>query len=430
MIRLLLLLFAAFSLIKVTGCAESETAEQANRSANRAPTVEAVQVITGNLPLEEILTGTVRARNQADIFPQISAPITRVAANNGDIVQKGDILVQLRDVEARERLRQAEAGHEIARAQVRQAEADLNRRRLELERVRSLHSRDLETQAELENIQADVDLAEASLDLNKARMNQAHSIIEERKNELENTVVRAPVDGIVGLRNAETGQQANPSTRLYQIGDPASMKVEIILTEAMTGYIRPGQPVLISTSSIDNSVESTITRISPFLNPVTHTTTAEIEVSNPDRLLRPGMFVTVTVKYGESEKAVLVPNNALFHHPDQGQQGIFVADRVSQELSFEGEQPPRELTGTTPVRFVPVDVIAQGRMISAVNGIPNNAWVVTLGQHLLLRGAEEASIRPVEWDHIINLQQLHSRDLFDIIREKMASQQKDQIPNV
>ncbi|TVQ74564.1 MAG: efflux RND transporter periplasmic adaptor subunit [Balneolaceae bacterium] len=416
------------TLVLFTGC--SDDGDQARQGqSNRAPTVEAIQVITGNLPLEETLTGSVRARNQTDIYPQISAPVTAVSANNGDTVREGDILARLRDVEARDRLRQAEAGYEIARAQVRQAEADLNRRKTSLERVRQLRSRDLETQAELDNMEAEVEAAEATLDLNNARKNQARSIIDERKNELENTIIRAPVDGVLGLRNAEVGQQVSSSTRLFQIGDPESMKIEMVLTESMTGYIFPGQPAIIASSVTGLSMESTITRISPFLNPVTHTTTAEIEVSNPDRFLRPGMFVTVTVKYGESEQAILVPNNAIFHHPDHGTHGVFIADNVGQELTFEGEDPPRELTGTSPVRFVPVDVVARGRQVSGIAGIPNDTWVVTLGHNLLLRGAERANVRPVDWDHILNLQQMQSRDLFDIIQEKMAKRNNNYTPD-
>jgi len=417
----ILMILLMFSLPAVfTACSDDEEQTRQGQT-NRAPTVEAIQVITGNLPLEETLTGSVRARNQTDIYPQISAPIVRVLVNNGDSVNEGDVLVRLRDVEARERLRQAEAGYEIARAQVRQAEADLNRRKIALERVRQLRSRDLETQAELDNMEAEAAAAEATLDLNIARKNQARSVIDERQNELENTIIRAPVDGVLGLRNAEVGQQVSSSTRLFQIGDPESMKIEMVLTEAMTGYIHPGQSAVISSSVTGNVMESTLTRISPFLNPVTHTTTAEIEVSNPDGLLRPGMFVTVTVKYGESDQAILVPNNALFHHPDHGVQGVFVADDVRQELSFEGEDPPRELTGTSPVRFVPVTIVARGRQISGIAGIPNDTWVVTLGHNLLLRGAEQANVRPVDWDHILNLQQMQSRDLFDIIQEKMAT---------
>jgi HlyD family secretion protein len=406
------------------GCSNDEEQPRSERS-NRVPTVEAVQVITGNLPLEETLTGSVRARNQTDIFPQISAPIVEVLANNGDSVHEGDILVRLRDVEARERLRQAKAGYEIARAQVRQAEADLNRRKITLDRTQQLRIRDLETQAELDNIKAEVESAEATLDLNIARKNQARSVIDERRNELENTIIRAPVDGIVGLRNAEVGQQATTSTRLFQIGDPESMKIEMVLTETMTGYIQPGQPAIITSSVSGVTLDGTITRISPFLNPVTHTTTAEIEITNPDRFLRPGMFVTVTVKYGESDQAILVPNNALFYHPDFGEQGIFVAERSGLELNFEGDQPARELIGPADVRFVPVDIVARGRQVSGIAGIPNDAWVITLGHNLLLRGENQANVRPVDWDHILNLQQMQSRDLFDIIREKMANRARN-----
>ncbi|MGM0739904.1 MAG: efflux RND transporter periplasmic adaptor subunit, partial [Bacteroidota bacterium] len=388
---IILLLSAA---IILQGCSEDDNSNGSDRSsADRVHTVEAVKVITGNLPLEETLTGSVRARNQTDIYPQISAPVLEVSANNGDQVREGDVLVRLRDVEAREQLRQAEAGYEIARAQVRQAEADLNRKKMMLERTTRLRTQEHETQAELENMEAEVEAAEATLDLNQARLNQARSVVEERRNELENTVIRAPVDGVVGLRNAEVGQQANPSTRLFQIGDPASMKIEMVLTEAMTGYISPGQTSVISSSVTGGSIESTITRISPFLNPVTHTATAEIEVANPDRFLRPGMFVTVTVKYGESDQAILVPNNALFHHPDHGEQGVFLTEEAGRELAFEGDDPPRELTGPMPVRFVPIRVVAKGRLISGIEGIPNDSWVVTLGQNLLLRGSDEANVR-------------------------------------
>ena len=422
--RLLITIITLSAVLGLIGCSEEEEQARGNRS-NRAPTVEAVQVITGNLPLEETLTGSVRAQNQTEIYPQIAAPIIQVLANNGDTVGEGDVLVRLRDVEARERLRQAEAGYEITRAQVRQAEADLDRKKITLERTQQLRIRDLETQAELENIQAEVKAAEATLDLNIARMNQARSVIDERQNELENTIIRAPVDGVVGLRNAEVGQQVSTSTRLFQIGDAGSIRIEMVLTEAMTGYIFPGQPAVISSSVTGRTMEGAITRISPFLNPVTHTTTAEIEVANPDRMLRPGMFVTVTVKYGESEQSVLVPNNALFYHPDFGEQGVFVAEKSGQELQFEGESPPQEMTGTAAVRFVPVDIVARGRQVSGIAGIPNDAWVITLGHNLLLRGAREANVRPVDWDHILNLQQMQSRDLFDIIREKMANRARN-----
>lgn len=425
--HILLFSVAAF----VAACSGDSGENSGNRQEQRAPTVESVQVMTGNLPLQEVLTGTVSARNQTDIYPQISAPITQVLVNNGDFVAEGEVLVQLRDVEAIERLRQAEAGYQIARARVRQAEADLNQKRVNLNRTRQLRERDMESQAELESREAEVEFAGASLELNMAEKNQAESVIEERKNEIENTVIRAPISGVVGLRNAEVGQQASTSTRLFQIGDPGSMKVEVVLTEAMTGYVQPGQQADISSPGSENPVESTVTRISPFLNPVTHSTTAEIEVDNPDNRLRPGMFVTVTITYGETEQAILVPNNALYQHPDHGEEGVFITELAGQELEFEGGDPPQELIGPAPVRFEPVDVIAKGRLVSGIEGIPADSWVVTLGHNLLLRGSEEANVRPVEWDHIIDLQELQSRDLFEIIEQKMAERnQNDSLPDV
>ncbi len=407
------------------GCSGSDNSDNpGNQNNERAPTVEAVKVITGSLPLEEELTGIVKARNQTDIYPEITAPIVEVAVNNGDYVEAGQALVRLRDSEARERLRQAESGYQIARAQVRQAEARLNRHNMNLDRIRELRSRDLETEAELENMEAEVESAEATLELNKAQMEQAESIIEERKNELENTIVRAPINGLVGLRNAEIGQQANPSTRLFQIGDPSQMKIEMSITERMTSYIEVGHSASITSPGNNGIVEGAITRISPFLNPVTHSTIAEIEVANPDNILRPGMFVTIKIRYAESENAILVPNNAIYFHPDHGYEGVFVAERIGQELQFEGDQPPGELIGPAPVTFVPIDMVAKGRLISGIEGISQDSWVVTLGQNLLVRGSDEANVRPVDWDHIINLQEIQSRDLFDIIENKMAQQSR------
>lgn len=410
------------ALLAPLACSGDQDGVENNQRNHRAPTVEAVSVIVGSLPLEERITGVVRAQNQTDIYPEVSAPVTGVLVNNGDFVDKGQILVQLRDTEAQERLRQAESGYQIARAQVRQAEAELNRRQQNLDRIRQLRSRDLETQSELDNAKALALSAEASLDLTRAQLNQARSVVEERLNHLEYTMVRAPVRGYVGLRNAEIGKLVNPSTRLFQIGDPEQIKIELILTETMTGYIRTGHTAVITAPGSGRNLESRITRISPFLNPVTHTTTAEIEVSNPDRTLMPGMFVTVNIKYGESDQAILVPNNAIVYHPSRGQYGVFTAGLTGRELRFEGDRPPEELIGPSPVRFHPVDVVARGRLVSGIEGISQDSWVVTLGQNLLLRGAENANVRPVKWDHIIHLQQLHSRDLFEIIQKKLAEQ--------
>src|SRR5690606_15904997 len=79
-----------------------------NRQNDRIPAVEAVEVVLGTLPLEERLSGSVRARNQTEIYPEISGRIVEVLVSDGDHVEAGDVLVRLQDTDYRERLRQAE----------------------------------------------------------------------------------------------------------------------------------------------------------------------------------------------------------------------------------------------------------------------------------------------------------------------------------
>src|SRR5690606_5282155 len=116
------------------------------------PAVEVVQARRGALPLEERLTGRVSARNQTEIYPEVAGPITEIYVDNGDYVNEGDPLVQLRDAEYQERYEQGVAGLEIARAQARQAEANLELQKNQLARVEELNSRQLETRATLETI--------------------------------------------------------------------------------------------------------------------------------------------------------------------------------------------------------------------------------------------------------------------------------------
>jgi multidrug efflux pump subunit AcrA (membrane-fusion protein) len=193
----------------------------------------------------------------------------------------------------------------------------------------------------------------------------------------------------------------------------------------MLAYIDIGTPVAIySDISPDSIIEAEISRISPYLHEVTRTTRAEIHIDDSGDRLRPGMFVTVDVLYGESDAAPLVPNSAIFRHPRDGREGMFITD-LSEALTNPEAPAGRpdvvmgEPVGPVLVRFVPVDVIARGRMTSGVRGVAEGAWAITLG-HNLLSGTDEqqAIVQPMSWEHILDLQQMESRDLLEIIRGK------------
>jgi RND family efflux transporter MFP subunit len=416
--RPFLLLFLPVFLVFSSCSAE----EEENRERNSyIPTVEVIETVTGALPLEERLTGVVRAENQTEIYPEVSSVVMEVMVNSGDAVTEGQPLVRLRDREVRELLQQAEAGLEIADARVRQAEAELNRLQARLTRMETLASRNLESELEIEQIRAEVESASASVALAEAQRSQAASVVDERENQLDLTIVRSPIDGFIGRRSVERGQSVNNSTRLMEVGDTRRMQITLSLTERMLSYIQTGQTVNIMSDSFGGEVVQTrLSRISPFLDPVTNTTQAEIELDNPDGLLRPGMFVNMDILYGESEQAVLIPNNALFTNPNDGRRGVYVASRdgLPEEAPADGQ---RGIVGPTPVSFVAVDIIARGRQVSGVEGIESGDLVVTIGQNLLSGGREEARVREIGWERMLELQELQTRDLLDMIRAKVAN---------
>ncbi|WP_069133249.1 efflux RND transporter periplasmic adaptor subunit [Rhodohalobacter halophilus] len=420
-----LLLLASFLTV---GCGEDSEAEFAGQN-RPTPAVEAVQAQFGSLPLEERLSGTVRAGNQVEIFPRITAPIQEVYVESGDRVQQGDPLVQLRDTEYRERLRQAEASLRIAVAQRRQAQAALNEIESELRRQRILAERNLVTELEMEQLEAEVESAEASLELAEAQVEQAQSTVDEQEEALDQAVIRAPITGTVGGRTAEVGMQATPNNRLFVIGDLSRSRININITERMLQYIESGQTVRIYSENFpDTTLSGEISRISPFLGEGSFSTQAEIDVDNEGRLLLPGMFVTVDVLYGESEQATLIPLSAIYRHPQTGETGVYVAPAfgIESEILEEIENSGSigQLSNPTGVEFKTVEVIARGREAAGVAGIQSGDWVVTVGQNLLVRDqGDEARIRATSWDKILNMQRMQPQDLLqEILNNGMAQQ--------
>lgn len=401
------------------GCSDSENNGN-NNSTEVLPSVEVVEARFGSLPLEERLSGVVTAGNQVEIFPQISAPIEEVYVENGERVEKGDLLVRLRSREFEDRLRQAQANLRINRARAKQAKAALDQLSAQLERQQELADRDLISDLEIEQIRSQFESAEANYELAQAQIDQAESTVSEQREALSETEIRAPIDGTVGQRNVEVGMQANTGNRLFTIGNLENSKITINLTEKMLNYIEPGQTVRIYSENFpDTVITSQVDRISPFLEAGSFSTVAEIEVKNDDRLLLPGMFVTVDVLYGESEQATIVPLSAIYRHPRTGVTGVYVAKDFGVEMEpveqVDAKNPP-PLSEPTEVDFVPITVVAKGREAAGITGVQNGQWVITVGQNLMVGSEGKAKIRATAWDRILTMQRMRPDDL---LREVM-----------
>lgn len=211
---------------------------------------------------------------------------------------------------------------------------------------------------------------------------------------------------------------ATPGTRLFTLGQLDTVRVQVVLTDRMLSYIEAGQRVEVSTEG--ETISAPLSRISPFLHPVTHSTEAEIDMANPNGHLKPGMFVTVDVYYGESEEATLVPLSALYEHPATGVLGVYVT-QAALDGALVAEPGPEHAAQAdpVPVEFVPTEVIAQGRLEAAIADVAPDTWVVTLGQNLLGGDSVVARVRPVKWEWVERLQRLQREDLMrDVIERK------------
>lgn len=394
-------------------CGDGAAKASRKPSERLVPAVEAVQARSGALPLVERLTGLVEAVDQVEIRPRLSAIVEEVLARDGDVVQRGQVLVRLRDREYRDRLDQATASHRIAVAQAKQARVALGTVQADLERAEALAAQSLASPRDLESARAEAASAEADLELAEARVDQALATVAEREEALSETVIRAPVGGAIGNRAAEVGMQASPAERLFTVGRLDSVRIGVVLTDRMLGRIETGQRVdILPTDPGEPPLLARLSRISPFPHPTTHSTAAEIDLANPDAALKPGMFVAVDVRCGESEQATLVPLSALYDNPASGVTGVWVSrEPLGPEWTGATEDGGIELTEPMAFAFVPVDVVAKGRMEAGVRGVPPEAWVVSLGQNLLSGDSALARVRPVDWTWVESLQNLQRQDL-------------------
>ena len=396
-------------LLLTVSCGGSDA--NAPAEAAQVPLVEAVQARNGALPLNERVTGTVKARNQVEIRAEVEAPIVEVYVRGGEAVRKGQPLVRHREVELREQLRRAEADVQVAEAATRQQRARVAELDAQVRRSRSLAREQLISAAELETLEAQLTAARAAADEAAARIAQARAIADERRAALSRTVVRAPVSGWIGQRNAEVGMLPRADSLLFLIGDLEHVIVDIPLTQEMLAMVKAGAPVTIDAGA-GAPMRSTIARISPFLAAGSRSTVAEIELPNADGRLRPGMSVKVDVVYGESRRATLVPLSALYEDPQSGRVSLFVVANVTAAQQQEQARPVAQRA---------VEVIARGGGIAAVTAVNEGEWVVSIGQHLLAREqARTARVRRTTWERVLQLQ---GRQREDLLAEFLAKQQ-------
>lgn len=291
----------------LAGCSSDAPGEPTPpREARRLMAVETVTVAPQTFRETLSATGTLRARESASLQSEVAGVVTGIHFEEGQPVKAGTLLVAIDDDEW-------QAQHERAKARVVLADAN-EKRQHEL-----LRSGDL-SQATYDETAANLRVARAELALVEAQ--------------LEKTRIRAPFDGIVGLREVSVGSYLSPGSPIVRIAAIDALKLDFSLPERYQDLVRPGMPVRFGVSGRPGAFTGTIYAIEPAVDAETRSLLLRAEVPNAEGRLRPGAFADVQVVLDEVPDALLVPAIALI--PGLKRQTVFVvSDGVVREREIE-----------------------------------------------------------------------------------------------
>jgi len=283
-------------------------------------------------------TGNLAPTVQVNVGSEESGLIDKVYVHNNDRVVKGQPLAQLDLSRLRDALVQSKATLQAALATVAQNRATLAQTRANLarqEQVYKLSGGKVPSQTELDTARADYARASANLLQAQAQVAQARANVSTNQTSLSKGTIYAPVTGVVLSRQVEPGQTVaasfNVATLFTIAEDLSKMKLQVKVDEADVGELHEGEPATFTVDAYPNqSFPATVTRIdlganaTPTVNSAgttaTATTTvvsytAELTVSNPKLLLKPGMTATANIVTDSVKNVLLVPNAALRFAP-------------------------------------------------------------------------------------------------------------------
>src|SRR5829696_1270795 len=289
---------------------------------DKEPVVTTLKTSRGSIIDAVGATGTLQAVRTVTVGTQVSGIVQELYTDFNGIVKKGQVVARL-DPSI------LETQVETAKANLTNATANLERQRVtvsdaqaKLARARELSARQLINKVDLENAEVTVKQAEAQLKSTQSSIVQAEAAVNKAKVDLDHTVITAPIDGIVIKRSVDKGQTVAASMSAPELfiiaADLTKMQVNASIDESDVGRMRPGQVVSFRVDAYPNETfHGNVNQVR--LNPVTVqnvvTYSTVIDVPNPELKLKPGMTAQVTIEIARRENALRIPAAALRFRP-------------------------------------------------------------------------------------------------------------------
>lgn len=286
-------------------------------SAYRTATVE-----RGDIRVAISATGTLSAISTVTVGSQISGQVTDVLVDYNSEVKKGEVLARIDPSTYEAQIEQGNAQIANAQASLRQAQATLANAELDYTRKADLGRQKLVAQS-------DVDLARASRDQARAQVNAAQAQIRQQtastqttRVNLDRTVIRSPVDGVVLTRTIEPGQTVAASLQapeLFTIAEDLSkMKIELAVDEADIGQVKVGQSVSFTVDAFaDRQFRGEVQQVRLSATTTSNVVTYPVVVSvdNSDGTLLPGLTVNAEIEVSKRDDILKISNAALRYKP-------------------------------------------------------------------------------------------------------------------
>jgi len=351
-----------------------------NGKKARTITVGVAQPLRQDYTVKLSYTADIKPYQQVNIFPRVNGYISKIHVEQGDLVKAGQLLVEIDHAEFTQQVAQARANLRAARANVVRQEATLANAKLALDRALALIKNELIAQQQVDDAQAAYDVARAQLEALKAQVQQVDVALSQAELNLEWSYIRAPFAGVIARRNQDVGTYFNTFAASSPTGvaplllhDIHAVRIFIEVVEKDSPLVKVGAPAEVTTDAYPGRVfTGLVSRVVQALDPTTRTMTVEVELPNPDRILKGGMFARVDLQVATRPNAILIPVDALTRL-EEAQYVYVVRDGKAMQV-------PIEVGGR-------VD-----GLVEITKGLRGDEQVIVSGKDLVTTGAEVEAV--------------------------------------
>ena len=272
------------------------------------PRYKTADVDRGSIVQFVTATGTLNPVGLVNVGTQVSGTVSELNADFNDRVKRGQVLLKIDPTLLQAGVKQFTASLNAARAQLTLAESNYNRNA-------KLVEQGFISSATLEQLRQALDAAKAGMDVGRAQLERAQA-------DVNNSVIRSPIDGVIIKRTADLGQTVAASFQtpnLFTIArDLKEMQIDTNVSEADVGLLKAGQAVRFVVDAFpERDFEGKVRqfRLSPNVQQNVVTYNVVIDVANPEELLKPGLTAQVRIITSNKPDALRVPTAALRYRP-------------------------------------------------------------------------------------------------------------------